>query len=77
MWLLSGAVFPASGAPAWLQWVIAANPLSYGVGAVRWSMYGPEAYAGLSAPDPMVSIVVVVGFAAAMFGIALRVTLKS
>jgi ABC-2 type transport system permease protein len=77
MWLLSGAVFPASGAPAWLQWVIMANPLTYGVGVVRWSLYGGEAYAALGAPDPVVSTLVVIGFAAAMFGIALRVTLKS
>jgi len=31
MWMLSGALFPASGAPRFLQWVIAANPVSYAV----------------------------------------------
>jgi len=77
MWLLSGAVFPASGAPAWLQWVIAANPLTYGVGVVRWSLYGPAAYASLGGPSPLVSVVVVIGFAALMFAVALRVTSKA
>jgi len=77
MWLLSGAVFPASGAPAWLQWIIAANPLTYGVGVVRWSLYGPAAYASLGGPSPLVSVVVVIGFAALMFAVALRVTSKA
>jgi ABC-2 type transport system permease protein len=76
MWLLSGAVFPASGAPGWLQWVITVNPLTYGVGLVRWSLYGPEAYASLDAPDPGLSLVVVIAFALLTFVLALKVTLK-
>jgi ABC-2 type transport system permease protein len=76
MWLLSGAVFPASGAPAWLQWVIAINPLTYGVGLVRWALYGPESYAALGAPDPLLSLGVTAAFALFTFGLALRVTLK-
>jgi ABC-2 type transport system permease protein len=35
MWLLSGAFFPASGASAWVQTLMALNPLSYGVSALR------------------------------------------
>lgn len=35
MWLLSGAFFPAAGAAFWLQAVMAANPLSYGLEALR------------------------------------------
>ncbi|MBI1347482.1 ABC transporter [bacterium] len=34
MWLLSGAVFPASDA-GWLSWVIRLNPLTYGVAGLR------------------------------------------
>jgi len=34
MWLLSGAVFPASDA-GWLNWVIRLNPLTYGVAGLR------------------------------------------
>ncbi len=39
LWLLSGALFPASGAAGWLQRVMTWNPLSYGVEAVRESLY--------------------------------------
>ncbi len=39
MWMLSGALFPASGAPGWLQWVITLNPLSYGVLAIQHVFY--------------------------------------
>lgn len=39
MWLLSGALFPASGAPIWLKVVMACNPLTYGVVALRDALY--------------------------------------
>jgi ABC-2 type transport system permease protein len=39
MWLLSGALFPATGAPAWLHAVMAVNPLTYGVNALRSALY--------------------------------------
>jgi ABC-2 type transport system permease protein len=74
MWLLSGAVFPATGAPGWLQWVIRVNPLTYGVAAVRWSMYGTADYGAMGGPDPVVALVVVSLFAAATFLAALAVT---
>jgi ABC-2 type transport system permease protein len=35
MWFLSGALFPASGAPAWLRFVMALNPLTYGVAGLH------------------------------------------
>jgi ABC-2 type transport system permease protein len=35
MWFLSGAFFPADGAPAWLRAAMAANPLTYGVASLR------------------------------------------
>ena len=34
MWLLSGAFFPPNGS-RWLSWVVAVNPLSYGLAALR------------------------------------------
>jgi ABC-2 type transport system permease protein len=39
LWLLSGAFFPASGAAGWVRWVMAANPLTYGVAALRDALY--------------------------------------
>jgi ABC-2 type transport system permease protein len=38
--LLSGALFPLSGAPGWLQSLSLANPLTYGVDGLRLSLIG-------------------------------------
>ena len=35
MWILSGAAFPAGGAAPWVQVLMKANPLTYGVAALR------------------------------------------
>jgi ABC-2 type transport system permease protein len=40
MWLLSGAVFPAEGATDWMQAVMSANPLAYGMTALRAALDG-------------------------------------
>lgn len=42
MWMLSGALFPASGASGWMQWVMRLNPLSYSYKALRESLLGTE-----------------------------------
>jgi ABC-2 type transport system permease protein len=39
MWLLSGALFPVSGASTWIQWIMRLNPLTYGVAALRRLLY--------------------------------------
>ena len=39
LWLLSGALFPASGAAGWLGNVMLMNPLTYGVAAIRQCLY--------------------------------------
>ena len=39
IWLLSGAFFPISGVPVWLEWVMKLNPLTYGLTAFRHSLY--------------------------------------
>lgn len=38
MWLLSGAVFPISGASSWVSFFMQINPLTYGVAALRESL---------------------------------------
>jgi len=38
MWFLSGAFFPAAGAPAWLGWAMSINPMTYGMSALRHSL---------------------------------------
>lgn len=50
MWLLSGAFF-RQGADGWLGSVVAANPLTYGVAALRWRLEAGDT-AGLP-PEPL------------------------
>jgi ABC-2 type transport system permease protein len=52
LWLLSGAVFPLTGAPAWLSALMRIDPLTYGVAALRWTFYGPAASLGEGIPGP-------------------------
>jgi ABC-2 type transport system permease protein len=68
MWLLSGAFFPPSGAPPWLAALMRANPLTYGVSALRWALYGPAAPIGTGMPGPRSAMVVTVLIAALAFG---------
>jgi ABC-2 type transport system permease protein len=52
LWLLSGALFPAVGAPPWLEWILRLNPLSYGLQALRHAIYpaGEMPGAGMDSP---------------------------
>jgi len=74
MWLLCGAVFPASGAPGWLRLVMNLNPLTYGMSAVRWSIYGREVASTMGIPGFGLSIGITVGFAALVFAAAISMT---
>ncbi len=42
LWLLSGAFFPASGSMTGLRWIMAANPLTYGLAAFRHVLYSGD-----------------------------------
>jgi ABC-2 type transport system permease protein len=68
LWLLSGAVFPASGAPVWFRWVMNANPLTYGVTAIRAGLYWNVPH-----EDPTVGLIVTSVFAVVMLGVSLYV----
>jgi ABC-2 type transport system permease protein len=46
MFFLSGALFPVSNLPSWLQWVVYINPLTYDVDALRTLILG-NAYVSL------------------------------
>jgi ABC-2 type transport system permease protein len=66
LWLLSGALFPLSGASVWMRAIMYANPLTYGVEALRTLMYpGAPSTFSLTA-----SILTLVLFALFMFGMA-------
>jgi len=58
MWLLSGAVFPLTGAPAWLAALMRIDPLTYGVAALRWTFYGPAAELGEGIPGPVAALAI-------------------
>jgi ABC-2 type transport system permease protein len=70
LWLLSGALFPLSKASQWIRWIMYANPLTYGVEALRTAMY-PEAPSSFSFEFSLTaSILTLVLFALFMFGLA-------
>ncbi len=73
MWILSGALFPASGASSWIAWIMAANPLTYGLAAVRRAMYPDASGVVASLPAMSISLSVTVLFALAMIWLATRV----
>jgi ABC-2 type transport system permease protein len=66
LWLLSGAMFPLSGASGWLVWVMRANPLTYGVEALRGLLF-PASPTLTSLPFSMTALGL---FAAAMFSLS-------
>lgn len=62
IWLLSGAVFPPSGAFSWVQWVMQFNPLTYALSLLHRGIYG-EAARALGFPDVPLSVAVTLLFA--------------
>jgi ABC-2 type transport system permease protein len=73
MWLLSGAFFPPSGAPFWLALLMRLNPLTYGVAALRWALYGSAAAVGAGLPGPEAAVAVTLVAAVLAFGFDLLV----
>jgi ABC-2 type transport system permease protein len=66
LWLLSGALFPLSGASGWIRFLIRINPLTYGVEALRDVLYP-----GNLAEFPLASsLATLVLFSAFMFGLS-------
>ncbi len=65
LWLLSGALFPLRGASGWMRAVMRANPLTYGVEALRALLFP-----GSSAFPVSLSLIVLAGFALVMFVLA-------
>ena len=66
LWLLSGALFPLSGASGWIRIVMRINPLTYGVEALRALLY-PASPAQFSLASSMATLVL---FSLFMFGLA-------
>lgn len=74
MWLLSGALFPVSGASSWVGWLMRLNPLSYGVALVRHALYGGSPAAAVSL---QLSLGVTLLWGACIFALALLVVMRS
>ena len=72
MWMLSGAVFPASGAPGWLRAVMALNPMTYALAALRRGLEfeAPAPRFAAGTPGLAISLLVSIIFAALTFALA-------
>lgn len=70
MWLLSGALFPASGASAWVQWLMKVNPLTYALAAVRQVFYLETPPLLNQGPSLALSLGVTLSFAVLAAGVA-------
>ena len=66
IWVLSGALFPVSGASFWIRVVMRANPLTYGDEALRALLY-PGTESGFPVS---VDLAILAGFSLLMFGAA-------
>jgi ABC-2 type transport system permease protein len=67
LWLVSGALFPITGASKWIQVVMRLNPLTYGVSALRGLMY-PGADTNFPLPSSVATLLL---FSLIMFALAL------
>lgn len=72
MWLLSGALFPASGAPLWLHVLMRLNPLSYALTAFQQSLCINDIPLSVTGPTPTVCMVILGGFAILMIAASIR-----
>ena len=66
LWLLSGSLFPLTGASRWIRVLMRLNPLTYGVEALRSLLY-PEAPHVFPLPSSMATLTL---FSLVMFGLA-------
>ena len=67
LWLLSGALFPLTGAARWIRAIMYLNPLTYGVEALRWLLY-PSQENTFAVKSAMATLLL---FSLVTFGLAL------
>ena len=65
LWLLSGALFPLTGASGWIRLLMRINPLTYGTEALRALLFPASAIFAVST-----SLLVLLGFSLVMFVVA-------
>ncbi len=76
MLLLSGAFFPADGAHPVMGVLMAIDPLTYAVAALRYAFYGAGHATTEGLPSQALSMSVTVGFAVVMFALGTAVVLR-
>jgi len=65
LWFLSGALFPASGAPSWIQTAVLINPLSHGLSLLQHALLGH-----LTEDHFFLSVSIVLGFGLILMAIS-------
>jgi ABC-2 type transport system permease protein len=68
LWLLSGALFPVKNASGWIRGIMRANPLTYGLDALRTALFPATASMNLFSVGTSLAILAI--FTAAIFGAA-------
>jgi len=68
LWLLSGALFPVNRASGWIRSVMRANPLTYGLDALRTALFPATAAANQFSMGTSLAILTI--FTALIFGAA-------
>jgi ABC-2 type transport system permease protein len=71
MWFLSGAMFPADQARGGLKYVMAVNPLTYALSALRESLYWRSEYGSFA-----VQTLITIAFGAVLFVLAAKIVAK-
>lgn len=59
LWLLSGALFPISGASGWIKWLMEINPLTYSVDGLQLAMFPATHPATILSLWPSVAVLAV------------------
>ncbi len=76
LWMLSGALFPVNNLPGWLDVVMKANPLTYGLEALRCGFYDSFAPPPTLLLQPLsLDLLITVLFATTMVAAAIGVTI--
>jgi ABC-2 type transport system permease protein len=73
MWLVSGALFPMSGASPWVAWLMRINPLTYSTAGLQRLLFLQHPLAAAQAPSFSMALVVTLMFSLLAFLAALAV----